>query len=207
MSALPVHVIEEAERAATVLQHPLRLRILEELAEPDSASGLSKRLGIPRQRVNYHLRQLEAERLVQLVEERKKRNCTERVVQAVARSYVISPSALGALSSDPDRIRDRSSSSYLMATANRVIQEVVALRRGADAAEERLPTLTIQTDIRFASATARSAFTQELTEALGTLVARYHDEESRHGRSYRLVAGAYPAPKEEADGTPPRRTP
>jgi DNA-binding transcriptional ArsR family regulator len=194
MSASAVHFIEGAGSAAAVLQHPLRLRILGELGEPDSASGLSKRLGVPRQKVNYHVRQLESEGLVELVEERRKRNCTERVVQAVARSYVISPSTLGALASDPDRIRDRASSSYLVATANRVIQEVAELRRGADAAEKRLPTLTLQADIRFASPQAQSAFAQELTEAVGTLVARYHDEEAEGGRSYRLVAGAYPAP-------------
>jgi DNA-binding transcriptional ArsR family regulator len=194
MSAAAVHVIEGADSAAAVLQHPLRLRILGELAEPDSASGLSRRLGMPRQKLNYHLRQLESEGLVGLVEERRKRNCTERIVQAVARSYVISPSTLGALASDPDRIRDRASSAFLVATANRVIQEVAELRRGADAAEKRLPTLTLQADIRFASPQAQSAFAQELTEALSTLVARYHDEQADGGRAYRLVAAAYPTP-------------
>ena len=45
--------VREAERAS-VLLHPLRLRIVAELREPDSASGLARRLRIPRQKINYH---------------------------------------------------------------------------------------------------------------------------------------------------------
>ena len=100
-----VEVIDDPERAASLL-NPVRLRLLQELAEPDSAAGVARRLELPRQAVTYHVRQLEADGLVTLVEERRKRNCVERVVQATARSYVISPTALGALGVDPDRVRD-----------------------------------------------------------------------------------------------------
>src|SRR5689334_2112094 len=44
VTAVPVHVIEEAGRAASVL-HPLRLRILGELGEAESAAELARRLG------------------------------------------------------------------------------------------------------------------------------------------------------------------
>lgn len=110
MSAAAVlDFVQDAERAS-ILLHPLRLRIVAELREPDWASGLARRLRIPRQKINYHLRELERERLVELVEERRKGNCTERIVRASARSYLIDPAALGALATDPSQIQDRFSS-------------------------------------------------------------------------------------------------
>ena len=53
--AAAVQVIQSAPAAEKLLK-PERLRILELLAEPDSATGLAKQLGLPRQTVNYHLR-------------------------------------------------------------------------------------------------------------------------------------------------------
>jgi hypothetical protein len=50
-------------------------------------------LALPRQQVGYHLRALEQAGLVELVEERRKGNCIERIVRAAACSYVISPEA------------------------------------------------------------------------------------------------------------------
>src|SRR5579862_8354674 len=83
MSALPIEVVQGPERAAALLD-PVRLRILEGLAEPDSAAGVARRLGLPRQRVNYHLHELEKHELVRFVEERRKGNCVERIVRATA---------------------------------------------------------------------------------------------------------------------------
>src|SRR5262250_3074362 len=59
------------------------MRILEQLAEPDSAAGVARRLKLPRQQISYHLRELEHAGLVELVEERRKGNCLERVVRAI----------------------------------------------------------------------------------------------------------------------------
>ena len=91
---MAVHVIDEGGPATSAL-HPLRREILSELTEPESAAGLARRIGVPRQQVNYHIRQLEEQGLVKLVGERRVRNCIERLVQAVGRSYMISPAALG----------------------------------------------------------------------------------------------------------------
>jgi DNA-binding transcriptional ArsR family regulator len=194
MSTQPVHVIENPESAAAML-HPLRLEILGELTEPDSATGLSRRLGIPRQKLNYHLRQLEEEGLVELVEERKKRNLTERIVRAVARSYVISPVTIGPLASDPAQVKDRASSAYLIAVASRLISELGTIRPAAEAEGKRVPTLTLQSDIRFATPEAQHSFAHELTETVAGLISKYHDENAPCGRSFRFLAGAYPAPK------------
>ena len=191
-----VDVIEDAERAATVL-HPLRLRILSELEQADSAAGLSRRLGIPRQQLNYHVRQLEQEGLLEAVGRRQRRGCVERLVRTTARSYVIGPSALGPLAADPERVADHASSSYLVAVAARLIREIASLRRGADRAGKRLPTLTLQSEIRFASSDAQHAFAEELSTEVARLIRKYHDERAPRGRRFRFLAGAWPVPKPE----------
>ncbi|HEU5262873.1 MAG TPA: helix-turn-helix domain-containing protein [Gemmatimonadales bacterium] len=188
-----VHVIDDADRAATVL-HPLRLRILAELDRPDSAAGLARRLGLPRQKLNYHLRQLERQGLVEAVGQQQKRGCTERLLRAVAQSYLISPATLGDLAVDPARVQDHVSSAYLVAVAAQVIREVAALRDRAQRANKGVPTLTLQADVRFASAKAQHAFAQELSRQVARLVAKYHDDRASGGRRFRFVAGAYPAP-------------
>ena len=202
---LPVHIVEEAGPAAMML-HPLRLRLLGELASPDSATGLARRLGLPRQQLNYHLRQLEEQGLVEPVEERKKRGCTERLVRAVAHSYVISPSALGALASDPADIKDQFSSAYLLAVAARTIREVAASRLEAEQRGKQLPTLTLQTEVRFATPKAQQAFATELSQEVARLTAKYHDELATEGRRFRIVAGAYPAPQDPTGPAGPSQT-
>jgi DNA-binding transcriptional ArsR family regulator len=191
-----VAVITEPDRASVVLD-PIRLKLLTELVQPDSAAGLSRRLGVPRQKLNYHLRLLEDQGLVELVEERRKRNCIERVVRATARSLLISPSALGELGADPGQIEDRSSSAYLVAMAARTIREVGQLRDGADQAGKKLATLTLEAEIRFATPSAQQQFAEELTREFARLAARYHDEHAAEGRRFRCLGTVYPAPKEE----------
>jgi DNA-binding transcriptional ArsR family regulator len=199
MSA-PVHVVADPATAGAML-HPLRLRVLAALAEPDSATGVARRLGLPRQQVNYHVRELEAGGLLRPVGERQRRGLTERLVRAVARSYVISPATLGELGADPSKVHDRMSSAYLIAVAARVIRDVAALRDGAERAGKRLPTLTLESEVRFAGPEAQHAFAEELSEALARLVAKYHDAEAPRGRAFRVVAGAHPAPRAGADAT------
>ena len=97
---------------------------LAHLKDPDSASGLARRLRLPRQRVNYHLKVLETAGLVELVEERRKGNCLERVVRATARAFVISPEALGELGPTAETAADRLSGAYLIAAAGRAIRDV-----------------------------------------------------------------------------------
>src|SRR5262245_15645748 len=97
---LDVEVIEDAA-AATVALDPARSRLLAELAEPASAAALATRLGIPRQKVNYHLRALELRGLVREAETRKWGGITERRMVATAGSYLVSPAALGPAAADP----------------------------------------------------------------------------------------------------------
>jgi DNA-binding transcriptional ArsR family regulator len=192
VAVLDLDVIDDPAAAVAALD-PVRGRILAVLAEPGSSTTVAHSLGLPRQKVNYHLRVLEEHGLVRLVEERPRRGLTERVVVATARAYVVSPSALGDNAATVART-DRLSSRYLIALAGRMVREVAGLARAADAAGTPLATLSIDTDIRFASAADRTAFAAELTNAVTDLAARYHDEHSPGGRWHRLVVAAHPRP-------------
>src|SRR5262245_56856630 len=184
-------VIRHAEQAAALLQ-PERIRLLEALGEPDSAAGLARRFALPRQRLNYHLKELERSGLVELVEERRKGNCIERVLRATARAYTISPEVLGGLGTAREPLVDRLSASYLVSVASRAVQELGALVARATAARKRVATLTLDTEIRFPSAERRAQFADELAEAVARLAAKYHAPSAAGGRTFRLIASVYP---------------
>ncbi|HEX2131677.1 MAG TPA: helix-turn-helix domain-containing protein [Actinophytocola sp.] len=184
-----VAVIEDPAAAAVSLD-PTRARLLAELAEPNSATTLANRVGIPRQKVNYHLRTLEQHGLVELVEERRKGNVTERLLQATASSYVISPVALAAVAPDPDRAPDRLSARWLLALGSRLVRDVGALLTGAGKAKKRVATFALDGEIRFASPAERAAFAEELGQAVTALVGKYHSAEG--GRPHRILVAVHP---------------
>src|ERR1700751_3744734 len=148
---LDVAVIAAAAAAAITLD-PIRARLLAELREPASAVGLAERVGLPRQKINYHLRALEQHGLVELVEERRKGNATERLLQAAAASYVISPAALAAVAPDPARAPDRLSARWLLALAAQLVRDIGDLITGAERAQKKLATFAMDSRVRFASA-------------------------------------------------------
>ena len=188
-----VEVIESPAAAAIALE-PTRARLLASLAEPGSAATVAGRVGIARQKVNYHLRLLEAHGLVELAEERKRGGITERVLRATAATYVVSPAALAASAADPEQVADRMSARHTIALAGRVVREVGRLVRRAGSSGKRLPTMAIDTEIRFRSAEDRAAFADDLTAAVLDLAARYHHED---GRPHRLVVLAHPRPSSD----------
>ena len=189
---LDVAVIQDPA-AAEVSLDPIRARLLAELAEPASATMLAARVGLPRQKVNYHLRSLEQHGLVELVEERRKGNCTERLLRATAASYVISPAALAAVAPDPARAPDRLSARWLLAVASRLVRDMGELITGAAKARKPLATFAIDGEVRFASAADRAAFAQELASAVTALVGRYHDETAEGGREHRVIVAVHPS--------------
>jgi DNA-binding transcriptional ArsR family regulator len=186
-----VAVIDNAA-AAEVSLDPIRARLLAALGEPGSATTLAAQTGLARQKVNYHLRALESHGLIELVEERRKGNCTERVMRATAASYVISPVALSAVAPDPARAPDQRSARWLLAVAGRLVSEVGELIARSVAAGKPVATLGIDSEVRFASAKDRAAFAGELAEAVNDLVAKYHDERAPRGREHRFVVALHP---------------
>lgn len=196
---LDVAVIEDPA-AAEVCMDPIRARLLAELVEAGSATMLAARVGLARQKVNYHLRELERHGLVELVEERKKGNVTERVLRATALSYVISPGVLGSVAPDPARSPDRLSSRWLLALGSKLVRDVGTLVEGAARARKPLATFGLDAEVRFASAADRVAFAEELTTTIAALVSRYHDEHAPGGRDHRVVLAIHPRLKTDDTG-------
>lgn len=175
---LDVTVIEDPAAAAASLD-PIRAQLLAELAAgPASAAMLAGKVGLPRQKVNYHLKALERHGLVELAGERRKGNVTERLMRATAASYVISPLALAAVQPDPDRFRDQLSARWLLALGARLVRDVGTLITGATKARKRLATYALDGEVRFASAADRAAFIQELTAGVGALIRKYDSPEA-----------------------------
>ena len=187
-----VTVIEDPQAAQSSLD-PVRTRLLAELAEPGSATTLAARVGLPRQKVNYHLRELERHGLVELVEERRKGNVTERVLRATAASYVISPVALARVQPDPDRSPDRLSAHWLLALAAKLVRDVGELLVGSARERKRVATFAMEGEVRFASAADRAAFAEELAGTVAALVSKYHDEGAPNGRPHRVIVAVHPA--------------
>ena len=187
-----LEIIRGAEQASSVLS-PIRARILEALAEPGSASTVARDLGLARQKANYHVRALESHGLIEHVEDRRRGNCTERVVRATARHYLIAPSVLGTLEARPEHSADRFSSAYLAAISARTVSEVAELRERAASVDKRVPTFSLETVVRFSSPQKQAAFGRDLANAVVGLIARYHDNDAAGGRWFRVALGAHPA--------------
>lgn len=186
-----ISVLDHPDDVATILP-PIRREILASLASPDSATSLSKRLGLARQKVNYHVRELERAGLVACVDEVARRGCTERIFRATARAIVINPAFLGSLGADADSVQDRFSSAYMLAAASRTIGDVSLLRERARAAAKKLTTVSIESEIAFASPADLSAFSSELAERVAELIARHAQPNAPAARKYRLNVALYP---------------
>lgn len=185
----------DSQDAAHLALAPIRRRILAALAEPASAAGLAEQLEMPRQKIGYHLRALEAAGLVRAAGERRKRGFVEKLFVA-AGAYVLDPALLQA---PPDLAavdaQDRHASSHLIAAASTMVRDVARMRDAAAAEGSRLLTLTVEADLGFAAPADFDAFSDELAEAVAALARKYSAPD---GRRFRLTAAAHPAVKRPA---------
>src|SRR5580658_10134276 len=102
LGMLDLEVIHDPA-AATVALEPIRSRLLAELNQPASAASVAARVGLTRQKANYHINALQSYQLVREAGQRKWGGLTERLFVASAASYVVAPAAMGMASSDPAR--------------------------------------------------------------------------------------------------------
>jgi DNA-binding transcriptional ArsR family regulator len=207
-SSSGLDLLRDSGQAAVLLYHPLRLRILAALLDPDSATGVARRMNLPRQTVNYHVRELARARLLTRAGRRRRRRMYEQYYVATARGYVLSPELLGKLAADPAQVTDTLSANYLLGLASKVQSELGLASQLAAKAGKRLATLSVNTELRFTSPEQRAAFTAELQRAILEVVGRHSspyrkdDGSAADGRPFRLVLGCYPIPKDR-DATPP----
>lgn len=192
-----MEAIRDRGRATALLRHPLRMRILEHAREPVSATEIAARLDQPRQRVNYHVRELARARLLKRAGNARRGNMVAKKYVATAEAYVLAPEVLGALATGhADTDHDSFSAAHLIAATTRSAAEVARASREAEAQGKRLPTLSITSEIRFSSAAQRRQFTEALEQALTDLVAE-HTTSGGRGRPYRLTMACHPIPPEE----------
>jgi DNA-binding transcriptional ArsR family regulator len=172
---------------------PLRRRLLSRLRTPASATELARELEIGRQKINYHLRQLEAAGLIELVEERQRRGCTERVMRARADAFVIDPSLMSDHDVRDSRVRDgdRHAAEHLVAVASDTVRDVTRMQSAAGQAGLRLLTFTVETQVRLAAPGDLHDFTEALARAIASVVS---DFDSPGGRAYRVIGAGHPAP-------------
>lgn len=192
MGPQPLDIIDDPTRARAALQ-PIRLRLLHLLEQPQSAPQLAKMMKMPRQRVLYHLRKLEAQRLVRAHDHGSVGRRIDRSYVRTATSYAIAPKTLGGVAVDPRTVADAFSSAYLATVAGRALNDLAALNQAAAARGKRVPTLTLETDVRFATPADQRRFADELTTAFATLAAKYHHPAEPQGRTFRVFACGYPA--------------
>jgi DNA-binding IclR family transcriptional regulator len=201
-----VEAVRSPRRAAALLAHPLRARILRHARVPISASDLARQLGQPRQRVNYHVRQLARDGFLARAGRQRKRNMVEQRYVATARAYVLAPEVLGEVAPAVEAVQDAASAGHLVALCARAQSEIASVVEAATSAGLRVRTLSLQSDLRFESAAQRAAFTSALLEAVSDVVARHSapftkdSGEAAPGRPFRLIVGCYPLPGKEAHG-------
>ncbi len=171
---------------------PIRRQLLERLRAPGSAASLAAELGLPRQKVGYHLRALEAAGLVTLHEERARRGFTERLFTASAKAFVIDPVLLADETPHAVQAQDRHAAEHLLSTAAGMVRDVARMRAAAEAEGKRLLTFTVETEVAFAAPAELERFTDRLAEAVAGLVREFDAPEA--GRRYRVVIGGHPAP-------------
>src|SRR5262245_430571 len=85
-----VEVLDDPDRVAA-LAHPLRVAILEELREPNSASSVARAISETRQKTNYHVKALLDAGLLKSVGERRRGNFVEQLYQSVAPTFLVAP--------------------------------------------------------------------------------------------------------------------
>jgi DNA-binding transcriptional ArsR family regulator len=196
--------VADMPRAAALL-HPLRLRILDALREPDSAAGLARRLRLPRQKINYHMRELARARFLERAGQRRRRNMIERRYRTTARGYILSPELLGRLGVPQAQAEDVFSAAYLLGLLSLGQLELGRASREAATQSKRLATLSMNSELRFESAEQRARFTAELQRAIVEVTARHaapftrEDGTAGAGRPHRLILGCYPIPSKPSD--------
>ncbi len=194
---LSLDCISEIDRAAVIL-NPVRLAILQHSGQPVSATELGSRLGLTRQKVNYHLRKLARGGFVKRAGRRRRRNMIEQRYVICARGFLLAPSLLGPIGADWRGIEDAGSPAYLLALCAQIQTDLLRVERAAPAEGGRPPVLSIKSQFRFETQERREAFAVALREAVVGVIARFTAPYARpdgspgRGDPFRLVVGCYP---------------
>jgi len=184
----PVLLVRDAGRL-NALAHPMRVQILEALREPASAATVARSIGQPRQKVNYHLKELESAGLIELVGERRVGNFVESLYRAVARTFLVSPEIAWANDRRSETLRSQHSLGTLVLLGERLQRDAATLLDRAAFDGEEIASASVVAEARFASETERERFMDEYLTATRELLDRYGKNQ---GTAYRVVLATYP---------------
>ncbi|RMD89519.1 MAG: ArsR family transcriptional regulator [Alphaproteobacteria bacterium] len=179
------------ERAAQAFLDPTRRMLASALRKPQSAAGLAQRFGLPRQRVNYHLRTLESLGMLELAGTRQKRNCTERMLRLTADAYCIDPGLLGELGRPTEPVNDRFGITAVILRLSRALSDIIARKRRAERDGRRFDSLCAEVTLGFRSRDEQQSFMIELQRFLKEKSESYRLDEDRKGRRLRVLVTAY----------------
>ncbi len=171
---------------------------MREASAASSAAEIARRMGLPAQKVNYHVRTLVDAGLLVPAGERRRRNLVEKLYRATARSYVLLPRVLGPVSAEDARVADAFSAAHLLQLTAALQGELgEALAEGQER-DAPVPTLSLDAELRFRSPDQRAAFAEAVQQAVTEVIAGFTepamepDGQPAPGRPYRLVLGCYP---------------
>lgn len=181
-------------RAVEALTHPVRRQVLEVLRSPDSAAGVARAIGLPRQKVNYHLKELERAQLVRPVGERRKGHLIEKLYEAVAGTFVVSPRVAWSDQRRAGALRDQISLRRLVQLGEQLQLDASGLLDRAAFDGDEIPSASVEAEVRFPTEEARGAFMEEYLAALGPLLEKHG---ARRGRGFRVALAVYPDPEED----------
>ena len=172
------------------LSHPTRVAILDALREPASAATVARMIGQPRQRVNYHLKELEHARLVERVGEERTGNFVSSLYRSVARSFVVSPKVAWSGSRRIEALRRQHALETLVDLGERLQRDAAELLDRAAFDGEEIASASVTADVRFACEADRKSFMDDYLRALRGLLETYG---AKDGEPYRAQVAVYPA--------------
>ncbi len=184
----PVLTISTQE-GLQAISHPLRVAILGALDPPGSAADLARRLGQPRQKINYHLKALEVARLVVAIESRQKDNFIETRYEAAARSVVIAPDVAWSGEQRVEALRSQHSLETLVQQGARLQRNAAELLDRAAFDGETIASASIGVTVNFADETARASFMRDYLELTRQLI---DSHAGTGGDSYSVELAVHP---------------
>ena len=193
MKSQHFEILERDQLAA--MATPFRQALLESLELPNSATGLAHRFDMSRQRVGYHMRELEKAGCIGVIGERPQRGLIEKLYQVRPRVFALGPAAPAPMAEDQFSYRT------LLNLLGAAVLSLIGLRRRADASGKRLATLALEAELHFASPGERKAFTEDLLDAVQAVVRRHESPQTNRTRSFRLLVGAFPGAPVQAPKT------
>ncbi|MEM7099367.1 MAG: helix-turn-helix domain-containing protein [Pseudomonadota bacterium] len=172
--------------AFTAMGSKFRQQILQDLVEPASASALAKRHDMSRQRIGYHMRDLEKAGCISMVGERAQRGLTEKLYQVTPRVFTQAPSTLPESTNQSEFSFTR-----LVNVLGHALTTLARIKQRASA-KQTIATLALDATMHFENPSQRKAFTEELLDAVQTVIRKHEQARTSSTRSFRVMLGAYP---------------